>query len=636
MAGVVQHKCLVDAVSRTRLARAFALNGIADADVGFVMSTASDAREVALELLGDLFSEDCVVELISMWQEAQKLNKLKVRVRNCASASSFSALPSSSTCTTSSFVLKSSALGSNAPAKLLAKTTVTCLSESPLPLKVCVKAPAASSGLSSKSALAAEWEKSLVKCRLFLKEIGPLSPRFCKLYGALGTRTPPPAHVQVQDDSFRCGSSSPPTISSYLKEVKNLQAWSNAFSFEFDRLGEFDIASFLKDQCSRGVSVPLNCFRALVWGEKVFDMVFHTAAPTVISQSNPTRCEAAAMAVAAKMATAKMLWAMEGLVTSAPTGPLRVYAGVMCALAHGVLRWRDLQRSDQVHLTADALVAVTWRMKKKKVQQPWAALRVGLSGTDWAGEWVACLESHNMPGSDFVVLSVSRDMTRFTSRIGSYSDGVNTLRALLVIDGMEPQLAMQFTLHSWRHLFPTAARQLRLPEHEQVEIGHWVTGSSMPRRYDSASCVTELIAKTAITDAFRSGWLLAEPGCVPAPPPSVSRVPVCVSSCAVPNKKRKHAVSVVSDAIVEPVKVVHFESGKVHIWYSGTRTVCSRWNCGSPTSPTEFAVFTEPYDATCTSDTLNCKICYGERLKFLRMAITTDEGNVSDSDEFEG
>jgi len=86
MAGVEQHKCLGDAVTRTRLARALALHGIAGSDVGFIMSNAVEARDVAVELLGDLFSEDCVAELVAIWQEAQLASKLKVRVKSNASA----------------------------------------------------------------------------------------------------------------------------------------------------------------------------------------------------------------------------------------------------------------------------------------------------------------------------------------------------------------------------------------------------------------------------------------------------------------------------------------------------------------------------------------------------------------------
>ena len=161
-------------------------------------------------------------------------------------------------------------------------------------------------------------------------------------------------------------------------------------------------------------------------------------------------------------------------------------------------------------------------MKRKKTMQPWAALRAGLTSADWAGTWLDELAAFDMPGPDFVVRSMSSDMCKFTNRVGTYTDGSHALRALLVFSGMPAQDALRFTLHSWRHLFPTAARQLRLPEHEQVELGHWSTGSGMPRRYDSAACVTELIAKSAVSNALRSGWRIAEAGCVPAPPPSSS------------------------------------------------------------------------------------------------------------------
>ena len=631
MAGVEQFLSVAPTVYRAPLAAAFAAFGIESAaDLCHIMCRKEDAAKVCQELLGDAYLVEFDDALIAVWEASKVAGRISIRkmAEN---------LPSNVPAVNSIIVPSGSPnVASNFESSLLLKTTIAALSTKTLPLFVVPKPAASSTGLSSKSDLAADWEKLLVKCRAFLLEVGPLSPRFEKLFGPLGTRTPRDAHLAVQDDSFRFGSSSPATITGYLKEVKGLFAWAASLAYPIDKLGEFDVASFLKDQCARGPSVPLGCYRALIWGEKVLDMVFHSAAPTVVSQSNPIRGEAAAMAVAAKMATTKMLRSMEEFIQAAPTPPLQVYAGVMCALAHGVLRWKDLQRSDRLHLTADALVAVTWRMKKKKVQQPWAALRIGLSGIDWAGEWVSCLEDNNMPGEDFVVLAVSRDLTKFTSRIGAYNDGVNTLRALLVLDGMEPRDALQFTLHSWRHLFPTAARQLRLPEHEQVEIGHWATGSSMPRRYDSAACVTELIAKTVITDAFRSGWELAEPGCVPSPAPLVSRAPACVTSCSTnPQKKRKILVPIVPDAVVDTVKVVHFVSGKVHIWHTGIRTLCSKWKCGSPGEPSSNAMFASTHDSTCSSSSLNCKDCFGERLKFLRLAVCTDDGLGSESDEFE-
>ena len=105
-------------------------------------------------------------------------------------------------------------------------------------------------------------------------------------------------------------------------------------------------------------------------------------------------------AVSALMATVKMVSDMENFILTAPTLPLRVYAGACCCLAHAVLRWADLLWSQSVHLTADALVAVCWKMKKKRVQTPWAALRAGFNNNDWALSWVEQLDSADLPGDD--------------------------------------------------------------------------------------------------------------------------------------------------------------------------------------------------------------------------------------------
>jgi hypothetical protein len=381
--------------------------------------------------------------------------------------------------------------------------------------------------------------------------------------------------------------------------------------------------------------VPNGVYRGLIWFEKCMDARLHTSSPIVISQSNPTREFAAAQAVTAEMASIKMLSDMEEFVKSAPTLPLQIYAGVMCTLGHGVLRWKDLQRSSQLHLTADALVGVTWQMKRKKVQVPWAALRMGLNGDDWAGTWIDLLQSAAMPGPDFVVFATTRDFVSFTSRIGSYSDGVNAMRALLILSGLSSADALRFTLHSWRHLFPTAARQLRIPEHEQVEMGHWATGSSMPRRYDSAACVTELIAKTAATSAFKAGWQLAEAGCVPVEPPAMSRCPEVVTAKQKKRKTQKLLVPSLETSVSKSIRVVNYVSGKVHLWSYGTRTLCRRWICGSPDTPSSSAVFADLHSSTTSSSSSNCLFCFGEKLSFLQLDDNGETGICIDSDDFE-
>ena len=291
-----------------------------------------------------------------------------------------------------------------------------------------------------------------------------------------------------------------------------------------------------------------------------------------------------------------------------------------------------------IHLTADAIVGVTWRMKRKKVLQPWAALRVGFTGVDWAAAWVDVMAEHDLPGPDFVVKSLSRNMVKFTPRIGTYNDGSSALRALLVFSGMNAEDALQFTLHSWRHLFPTAGRQLSLPEHEQVEMGHWTTGSAMPRRYDSAACVTELIAKSKVSAAFRAGWNVAEAGCVPVPPPPPCTVEKPSETPPAPplEKKRKTMVPQVNTSILNIRRVAHLTRGKVHAWRSGLRTVCNTWQCGDPKNPAELAVFAKDKDTWAkTSDTSFCKPCFKDNLNFLELPEESSDGGSEDSEDFE-
>ena len=105
----------------------------------------------------------------------------------------------------------------------------------------------------------------------------------------------------------------------------------------------------------------------------------------------------------ARMATIKMLGDMEKCVAFAPSNVLRCWAGAFAALGHGVLRWSDLQHSEGVKLTEDAVFGVTWRMKGKHVKSPWAALRRGFLNKDWGSSWLAELAKNELPGKDFVL-----------------------------------------------------------------------------------------------------------------------------------------------------------------------------------------------------------------------------------------
>ena len=86
--------------------------------------------------------------------------------------------------------------------------------------------------------------------------------------------------------------------------------------------------------------------------------------------------------IPAKCPTEDQILVWEGVVQNTQN-PLfdGAYAGAYCALAHGMLRWSDLQRSMQLRLTGDAITAVS-PMKNQKYLTPWAAPRRGFNGGD--------------------------------------------------------------------------------------------------------------------------------------------------------------------------------------------------------------------------------------------------------------
>ena len=200
---------------------------------------------------------------------------------------------------------------------------------------------------------------------------------------------------------------------------------------------------------------------------------------------------------------------------------------------HGVLRWSDLQHSKDLTWTDDALMGITWRMKKRSVQVLWAALRIGVPGRDWAVKWLEVLSYHGLPGQDFVILAPSHDLKSFKDAVANFYHCQSMLRTLLLHSGFTASEAMSFSCHSWRHLFPTAGCQLRLSNETLNDVGRWAPNSGMPQRYDSAACVSELTGKATVRQAFHGGWSVVGPGCVPLPVASQD------STCPVFKKKKK-------------------------------------------------------------------------------------------------
>ena len=93
------------------------------------------------------------------------------------------------------------------------------------------------------------------------------SPRFVELFGA---GHPTSGHLAVQDDVYRDRCTNPATIRGYLRGLDDLTLWSGGLRIPMPELREFDVAAFLRDQSSRGSSVPLRLYRTIVWLEMCF------------------------------------------------------------------------------------------------------------------------------------------------------------------------------------------------------------------------------------------------------------------------------------------------------------------------------------------------------------------------------
>ena len=145
-------------------------------------------------------------------------------------------------------------------------------------------------------------------------------------------------------------------------------------------------------------------------------------------------------------------------------------------MTHGALRWSDAQRTFEIKLGKELIYARAI-MKRRNTPVPWVASRVGFSGRDWAGPWFAALHKLSMPGPDFLIFE-PKSIESVKTIPASYATVMNFMRMVLCRKcvGFTINEALQYSLHSWRHLYPTMGTQLGLADSLQEVIGHWKKG----------------------------------------------------------------------------------------------------------------------------------------------------------------
>ena len=281
-------------------------------------------------------------------------------------------------------------------------------------------------------------------------------------------------------------------------------------------------------------------------------------------------------------------------------------------MAHGCLRWADLQASRDLKLTKDAVFGVSWRMKGKKLHVPWAALRVGFTGQDWGAAWMSELAAAGLPGGDFVLKAPASTWTVFADRIAVFADGQAAMRTLLAKSGMTVETAMTFSCHSWRHFYPTAGAQLDVHPEAVDTMGHWTPGTGMAALYDGKACVSELLNKAKVVKAVAEGWDLAEPGCLPVP--ATPRPMQAASSSTMTQSGRAATTSsartrgVRKKGEAPKMMVLQTRRLKIHGYTDGVYSLCRQWKCGTPDEPTMDAMFTDKLNESTAHMTI-CKSC---------------------------
>ena len=163
-----------------------------------------------------------------------------------------------------------------------------------------------------------------------------------------------------------------------------------------------------------------------------------------------------------------------------------------------------------------------------------------------------------------------------------------------------------------------------MTEDDVERLGHWSRSSTMTRRYDSASGVSERWARETLMKAFRVGWRPADDGCLPKPPPGFSGTrpigqefvpapspsgPLVQSQSGSDYGHRRSAKSCTrrpqsicqdspgissTDALDQglPIPVYHQKRKRMHKTLNGSGiSICKMWSCGSVGEPTKDAVY---------------------------------------------
>ena len=237
-----------------------------------------------------------------------------------------------------------------------------------------------------------------------------------------------------------------------------------------------------------------------------------------------------------------------------------------------------------------------------------------------------------MPGPDFLIFE-PKSIESVKTIPASYATVMNFMRMVLCRKcvGLTINEALQYSLHSWRHLYPTMGTQLGLADSLQEAIGHWKKGSSMPQTYDAMINSMENRAKQHVFSVVAQGFRVAAPGeFLMADPLELSKAALD----ALTDSDTKQADVLVETEIISPVKVgaekfwsftpiqvVNTSTKKVHLYCPGDFAICEKWVTATPKEPAldssgksnrDFKESWNSVELKVLDDV--CQLCYSEKV----------------------
>ena len=470
---------------------------------------------------------------------------------------------------------------------------------------------------------------------LVLKHVGPVSSRYRQLYD--GEAITQDQGMRDAFDDIIISGLEPSVVLNYGSECFRFIHWLEALGVSLKDLSDLRVAGYIRNTQGRGKTVPGRVRNALVWLQRMADIDFGAEK---VELSRMVRTGASTSShndpVAARMIPPEVVRLLERGCSKASTGVLRIFCGLGCLLTFGIKRWSDVQRIRSFELGEDALIAVSWKSKKKRSSFTWGALRSGFLEIGWAQSFLEALAEYGFPGEDYLIHAPKTDLMGFTKSPARWADAERGIHAALVDCGLPVDEAISFSLHSFRHLFVTAGRQLQIPEPAiDMMVGWTVKGASgMASVYDSVTASSELIYKDFVHKNFQKGWTLSQTGAIPmAPKVHLSQLVQgngLTENSTPPKAKgqldRKGAAlqlrrmrdSPLDSRVVQCRNVLQ---GTVHLYVDDrtfgakntTTTVCENWPCGTPSKPSngaEFADSSESWNALNSFDNF-CEYCYG-------------------------